>query len=75
MSDGEKRRLKVNIHGLRRCKYDECRITWDRDVNASRNIHRLLKTEYTLGGGARPQYLCHKKIGQVAVQVASACPK
>ena len=43
------------IYGLRRCKNSECRITWDRDLNASKNILCLL--EHKLRGEARPSYL------------------
>jgi hypothetical protein len=48
-----------STYGLRRCIHNECRITWNRDVNAARNIHHLLSTE---GRGLdRPEYLCKKR--------------
>ena len=56
ISEDKKEWKKVKIHALRRCKNNECRTTWDRDVNASRNIHEILMTEHT--GKNRPSYLC-----------------
>ena len=47
VSEGEKEWVKAKIHALRRCKNNECHITWDRDVNASWNIYYLLQIEYT----------------------------
>jgi hypothetical protein len=51
---------RERIYALCRCKNEMCHITWNRDINASRNIHYLLKTEYT--GKERPPYLCPKKV-------------
>ena len=50
----------VSVYGLRRCTNNECRITWDRDVNASRNILKILMCE--LEGKERPEYLQRKTV-------------
>jgi len=55
------------IHGLRRCKSNECTKTWDRDVNASINIFRVLKN--TIEGKERPEYL--KKQSNKRTEVGS----
>jgi len=58
-NDSEGVKKLRNIYGLRRCSNNECRITWDRDVNASRNILIVLLNQ--LKGDERPKYLCRKK--------------
>jgi len=64
IKEGVKKMMKVKIYALRRCSNNECRITWDRDINASRNIHNILKTEHR--GQARPKYLCFSNIKTVS---------
>ena len=55
IGEGEdKKHIKAKIYGLRRCK-SNCSITWDRDVNGSRNI--LLLLQHLLLGLKRPLYL------------------
>ena len=49
----------VETYGLRRCNNNECRITWDRDVNACINILKIF--ECCLNGKERPGYLCRPK--------------
>lgn len=49
-----KKKLRT-IYGLRRCNNNECRITWNRDVVASKNINHLLTC--FLNGQKRPKYL------------------
>ena len=56
----EKVLKKVAIYGLRRCMNNECRITWNRDINASRNILKILECD--LRGMERPQYLKRPEI-------------
>ena len=58
VSDTVQEIKRVAIYGIRRCNNNVCRIIWDRDVNASRNIHKILNTEYR--GEERPKYLCRK---------------
>ena len=58
-SKGDKSVKKVEIYGLRRCKNNGCRITWNRDVNASRNILKILLC--SLRGEERPSYLLRKQ--------------
>jgi transposase len=48
----------VKVYGIRRCKNNDCRITWDRDVNASENILKILLCH--LERKDRPTYLCRK---------------
>jgi hypothetical protein len=48
---------KVSIYGLKHCK--ECHMIWDRDVNASENILKVLLCY--LREEARPTYLCRKR--------------
>ena len=57
--DGTKKLVLIETYGLRRCKNNECRITWDRDINASQNI--LLLLTCLMEGSVRPSYLCKKK--------------
>jgi len=52
---GEAKLVKSKIYGLRRCMNNECRITWDRDHNARRNIYNVLESE--IKSGAKPDYL------------------
>jgi hypothetical protein len=56
LPDGTTKRIRRKIYGLRRCNNNECSITWNRDVNASKNIRFLLERE--LKGLERPKYLC-----------------
>ena len=49
------KRIKVRIYGLRRCSNNECRITWDRDCNASPNIRAVVVAQ--IKREARPKYL------------------
>ena len=60
--DGSRIKVKARIYGLRRCNNNECRITWDRDNNASKNIRLIL--EHELKALERPKYLCHKKTAE-----------
>ena len=53
--DGKEDRRLIGCYGLRRCKNNECRITWDRDVNACQNIQMVLSNE--LNGLERPLHL------------------
>tara|TARA_R100001163_G_scaffold65029_1_gene60826 strand:- start:81 stop:2150 length:2070 start_codon:yes stop_codon:yes gene_type:complete len=46
-------------YGLRRCNNNECRILWDRDVNACKNILEVFLCY--LRGEERPEYLCRVK--------------
>ena len=52
-------RQRSMIYGLRRCTNNECRITWDRDRNASRHILTILKWESLRAD--RPKYLKHDR--------------
>jgi len=54
---------KVECHEVVRCKNNECAITWQRDVNASRNMYHLLLCKKD--GKARPAIFCRpkKKLG------------
>ena len=45
----------AGIYGLRRCENNECRITWNRDHNAARNIFNVLEQE--IRKHKRPEYL------------------
>ena len=47
---------KVAVYGIKQCV--NCRITWDRDVNAPENILKVLLCQ--LRKEARPAYLCRK---------------
>jgi transposase len=53
--DGEEVTKRGTVYGLRRCKEPTCRITWDRDVNGSRNILKILK--HILMRLKRPEHL------------------
>lgn len=57
--DGFTKTKRVKIYGLRRCENNECRITWDRDVNGSLNILLILKS--MLSSERRPAYLERKR--------------
>ena len=59
MIDGERSLKLVEAYGLRRCSNNECRITWDRDLNACPNIMIVLLSD--LRGLERPEYLCREK--------------
>ena len=54
--DGNASLQHVKIHELRRCNNNECRILWNRDVNACRNIMKVFICN--LLGNERPKYLC-----------------
>lgn len=54
-SDGKEDQRLIGCYGLRRCKNNECRITWDRDVNACQNILMVLSND--LNGLERPLHL------------------
>jgi len=56
VENGEVQRKKCKIYGLRRCRNNGCRITWDRDYCAARNIRYILSSEHC--GKQRPRYLC-----------------
>lgn len=57
------------IYGLRRCKNNECRITWNRDICASKNMSHL--THCFLEGLERPSYL--KKQPEEPVRSDNSC--
>lgn len=59
LKDGVRKRRRAVLYGLRRCKNNECRKTYDRDVNATKNIRKILMC--ILRGEERPLYLCRKK--------------
>jgi len=59
MNDGSKEVKKVQVYGLRRCMNNECRITWDRELNADRNIMKIFLS--SLQGIERPEYLCREE--------------
>ena len=50
---------KVKCHEVVRCRNNECAITWQRDVNASRNIYDLLL--HIRDGKDRPAVFCRPK--------------
>ncbi len=53
-----------NIHGVIRCKHNECKLCYmDRDINASKNILGLLLNQYR--GEERPTCFKPKKIGVI----------
>jgi len=58
-SDGSSQNVLVSAYGVLRCTNNECGISWDRDINAGRNILALLKCKKD--GQERPSYLCKKK--------------
>ena len=45
----------AEVHGIRVCPNQECRITWNRDFNAAINMHHLLFN--VLNGSSRPTAL------------------
>jgi transposase len=53
--EGVLKTKRGKIYGLRRCKEPTCHITWDRDVNGSRNILKILK--HLLSNVERPEHL------------------
>jgi hypothetical protein len=58
---GKKEFLKKGfneIYAITRCKNNECRITWERDINSSKNILKVLINK--LKGLERPDYLKKK---------------
>ena len=55
---GASKVVNSSIYGLRRCKNNECRITWDRDHNARRSIYYVLESE--IKDHIRPDYLKFK---------------
>lgn len=56
--DGTTKNVKSKVYGLLRCMNNECGITWDRDINASRNIKQV--TENLIQGKEHPYYLTKK---------------
>jgi len=54
--EGDIKMVKALIYGLRRCMNNECRILWDRDLNASINIREV--TVALVKKEERPKYLC-----------------
>ena len=55
-------------HGLTKCK--TCSGLWNRDVNSSLNIGRIMKT--TISGEGRPEYLCPPKKRDIEVSISGA---
>ena len=57
-SKGEMERKLRDIYAIGRCTNNECRITWERDINAASNIRSLLL--HRLRKEARPTFLCRQ---------------
>jgi transposase len=56
-----KREEVIDRHGLVICK--ACRTPWNRDVNASINIHNIMKS--TIAGKGRPSYFLKPKVAEL----------
>ena len=60
-SDGSTKIVLASIYGVLRCINNECSISWDRDINAGKNILTILKS--MIDGRERPSYLKKTKKG------------
>ena len=58
--DGVEKRRLVKCHQILRCKNIDCRTCWQRDLNASRNIHDLLWG--LLSGEERPPAMSRSRM-------------
>lgn len=64
-------RYRRAIYAITRCPNNDCQITWERDINASTNIRKVLI--HKLKKISRPDYLQRKKSGMVTkLEVSNA---